>query len=129
MPIFDDVAKKLNEMLNIAGELTDELIETGKIKYDIFKEDEAIKKIHLEIGKRVYENFKEGLPYPAELDELCRKIILHEESIKNLREKEEEARSKPKQRSEKNEGEKQDTAGVDDIFDATAANTDEQKNI
>lgn len=94
MALIDDLGRKLKEVVKIAGEKTDELIETGKIKYDIFKEDEAIKRLFSEIGKTVFEDFQKGINYSQELEKLCQKIVSHIESIKLLKEKEEEVRSR-----------------------------------
>jgi len=94
MAIFEDLSKKLKEVVKIAGEKTDELIETGKIKYDVYKEDEAIKRLFSEIGKIVYIDFQKGVNYSPELEKLCRQVVSHQESIRSLKEKEEEVRSK-----------------------------------
>jgi len=94
MAIFEDLSKKLKEVVKVAGEKTDELIETGKIKYDIYKEDEAIKKLFSEIGRTVYIDFQKGINYSSEMEKLCRQIASHQESISLLKEKEEEVKGR-----------------------------------
>lgn len=94
MALFDDLSKKFREVVKVAGEKTDELIETGKIKYDVYKEEEAIKRLLSEIGKIVYVDFQKGVHYSSELEKLCRQIASHQESIKLLKEKEEEVKSR-----------------------------------
>jgi len=94
MALIDDLGRKLKEVVKIAGEKTDELIETGKIKYDVYKEDEAIKALLSEIGKVVYADFQKGVNYTPELEKICQQIASRYESIRLLKEKEEEIRSR-----------------------------------
>jgi len=94
MPLFENIAKKLNTVIKKAGEKTDELIETGKIKYDVYKEEESIKRLYSQIGEKVYENFKNDVTLTAGMDGLCRKIAMHEGNISALKEKEEDIKSK-----------------------------------
>ncbi len=94
MALFDDLSKKLKKVVKVAGEKTDELIETGKIKYDVYKEEDVIKRLFSEIGKTVYMDFLKGVNYSPELEKLCRQIASHQESIKLLKEKEEEVKSR-----------------------------------
>jgi hypothetical protein len=117
MTLIDDLGRKLKEVVKTAGEKTDELIETGKIKYDIYKEDEAIRRLLSEIGKTVYVDFQKEVNHSQELDSLCRQIASHQESIRLLKEKEEEVRIR---------GQKQETRRVDEDLPKHEGQADSQ---
>jgi len=125
MAIFEDLSKKLKKVVKIAGEKTDEIIETGKIKYDIYKEEEEVKRLFSEIGKTVYIDFQKGVNYSSELEKFCRQVVSHQESIRLLKEKDEEVRSKAQGKEMRRSDE--DLAVHEETADSQSKKDDENK--
>jgi ribosomal protein L40E len=83
---FGDIGKKVSSAAQAAAKKSGELVEVTKINMEINKTEEIIKKQEIEIGKKVYENFKDGT-VDETYKELCETIKISEDKVKELKSK------------------------------------------
>ena len=57
MAFLDELSNKFAEMVKRVGEKSDELIGLGKLNYEIYREEDAVKKLYGQIGEVVYRAY------------------------------------------------------------------------
>lgn len=85
MAFIDELAKRLGEVVKKVGEKSEGLVEMGKLNYEIFKEEDTIKRLYREIGQAVYEAYKQENNSLDAIYRLCQEIDEHREKIEGLR--------------------------------------------
>lgn len=85
MAFIDELAKRLGEVVKKVGEKSEELVELGKLNYEIFKEEDAIKRLYREIGQAVYEAYKQENNSLEAIYRLCQEIDEHRQKIESLK--------------------------------------------
>jgi hypothetical protein len=84
----------LGKAAHAAAKKSEELVEVAKLNMNVNSEEDKIKKVLLQIGEAVYEKFKTDGTIMQEFSDFCEQIKAHEETIKSLKEKIIEAKSK-----------------------------------
>ncbi len=74
MEFMDSLSKRIGEMAKQVEEKSGEWLEIGKINLELFREEEAIRKLCRKIGESVYEAYSHGEVYGSKVDENCREI-------------------------------------------------------
>lgn len=92
MEILDSLGKRLSEVAKQVEEKSGEWLEIGKLNLEIFREEEAIRKIYREMGEAVYSAYFEGQNYGGIADGHCREIAERKLKIQNLKQKIDEAK-------------------------------------
>lgn len=87
MDLFDNVRQKFRNTALTALKASSDLIEITKINLEIGSEETRIKSLMLDIGRAVYEKYKEGQTIEAELASLCEDIIEAEQNIEDMKQK------------------------------------------
>lgn len=87
MAFLENLGKKVGEAAQAAAKKSGELVEITKINVNINSEEDKIQKLYNQIGKRVYEKYSAAGAVDADLKESCEAIKVHEQNIKNLKEK------------------------------------------
>ncbi|MDN5277522.1 MAG: hypothetical protein PWR01_1487 [Clostridiales bacterium] len=85
MAFIDELAKRLGEVVKKVGEKSEELVELGKLNYEIFREEDTIKRLYREIGQAVYEAYKQENNSLDAIYRLCQEIDEHREKIEGLK--------------------------------------------
>jgi len=85
MAFIDDLAKRFGEVVKKVGEKSEELVEIGKLNYEIFKEEDAVKRLYREIGQAVYEAYKQENNSFDVIYRLCQEIDKRSERIDSLK--------------------------------------------
>lgn len=79
MAILDKVKEVGNQVARKSGEM----VETGKLSYNISKKEKEIRSSEFRIGTLVYNQYKEGQTFSDDIVDLCRQI--DEEYIEKAR--------------------------------------------
>lgn len=87
MAILDSFRDKVLGATRTAVKASGEFIEVTKISMAIKSEEDRAKELMLEIGKIVFESYKEGRPLEAELSIKCDSIVETENKILELKDK------------------------------------------
>lgn len=85
MAFIDELAKRFGEVVKKVGEKSEQLVELGKVNYELFKEEDAIKRLYREIGEAVYEAYKQENKSLDAIYRLCKEIDEHKEKIEGLK--------------------------------------------
>lgn len=85
MALIDELAKRFGDVVKRVGEKSEQLVELGKLNYELFKEEDAIKKLYREIGQAVYEAYKQESNSLNDIYRLCREIDERKEKIEELK--------------------------------------------
>lgn len=105
MEFFDDLGKTISSVAKQVEEKSGELIEIGRLNIEIFKEEDAIRKLSRKIGEVIYEAYSEDKEYAELADDLCYEIGEKKKRIDSLRAKISEVRKANKDtQSEENDG-------------------------
>lgn len=87
MSIFEDLTKKVTTTAKSAVRKSGDIVEVTKLNMSISQEEEKIQKTYSEIGKAVYEAFKNGEDTANAAKELCEQIKAYEDNIKDIKQK------------------------------------------
>ncbi len=87
MSVLDDVTKKVTDTAKAAAKKSGEFIEITKLNISISGEETKIEKLLIDIGKLVYEEYKNGEDVGEINRELCQTIDEFEENKKEMKEK------------------------------------------
>jgi hypothetical protein len=87
MTIFDNFRDKVMGATRSAVKASSEFIEVTKINLSIKSEEDKAKEIMFEIGKVIFESYKEGKALEAELSMKCDSIIESESKITEMKNK------------------------------------------
>jgi len=93
LEFLDNLGKTFNEVARQVEAKSEELIETGRLNIDIFKEEDAIRRLNRKIGELIYSHYIRGEDYGDKADEICAEISERRKRIKELRARIKEIRS------------------------------------
>ncbi len=102
MDFFNDLGKTLSNVAKQVEEKSGELLEAGRLNIEIFKEEDAIRKIYRKIGELIFKEFDKGESYAGKADELCDQIRQHKRKIELLKAKLSETKAEAKSPEHKN---------------------------
>ncbi len=74
MNFFENLKKAVTDTAEVAVKKTGDLVETSKTKYSIYDLKNEIEKIYAEIGKAVYNGYKEDINISDVLEKKCLEI-------------------------------------------------------
>nr|WP_288722456.1 hypothetical protein [uncultured Sellimonas sp.] len=81
---FSELGKKFTETADIVGKKTTEILDTEKFKSQIRTLERANERDYIDIGKKIYEKFRENEIKDMDCVELCEAIEKREESIADI---------------------------------------------
>jgi ribosomal protein S27AE len=81
--VLDSITKKVTDTAKAAAKISGSVVEITKLNMSINTEEEKVKKLYMEIGKQLYEDYIDGKPVG---EELMRKCIKIDEIITNIAE-------------------------------------------
>jgi hypothetical protein len=87
MTMLENFREKVVGATRSAVKASSEFIEVTKINLTIKSEEDKVKEIMFEIGKIIYENYKEGKAVEGDLSVKCDNIVESEEKILELKKK------------------------------------------
>lgn len=87
MDFFTGLSKTLEEAARQVGEKSGEIWESGRLNFEIYKEEEAIRRIHRKIGEQVYADYEKGQGFSGRVTELCDEIKERKSRINRLKAK------------------------------------------
>ncbi|NLU37150.1 MAG: hypothetical protein GXX01_09090 [Clostridiales bacterium] len=87
MDFINDLGKTLGQAARQLGEKSEELLEAGKINIEIFKQQDAVRKLQRRIGEQVSARYYEGQRYDEQINALCAEIQARNKSIDELKQK------------------------------------------
>lgn len=145
MEIFQDLGKTIERVARQVGEKSEEVWEAGKLNIEIFRQEDAIRKLCRKIGEHISAEYSKGQKYDDRTNVLCAEIKEKEERINQLKAKLSELRKAEKQSgkqyekqpSEQSEEQKQQQmlrtsecspSGPDATSDEAAANMHNKNN-
>lgn len=111
MNFFNNLGKSIGEMAKQAGEKSGELLEVGRLNIEIYREEDAIRRICRKIGEQIYHLYDQDKQYGGEADELCAEIKDRKKKIEELKEKIKEIRKAEDERAGRMSGEKDGEEG------------------
>lgn len=79
--------ENLGKAAQAAAKKSGELVEVTKLNVNINSEEDKIQKLYAQIGKSIYEKFAATGETDDEIRQTCEAISVHEQSIKNLKDK------------------------------------------
>ncbi|MEG6613219.1 hypothetical protein V6C42_10225 [Pseudoclostridium thermosuccinogenes] len=85
MEIIDNMRKKVRDATLSALKASSDLIEISKINMAINSEEQKIKSLMFEMGREVYESYKQGEAVDSELAEMCEEIARAEMDIEDMK--------------------------------------------
>ena len=74
MAFLDELSNKFAEMVKRVGEKSDELIGLGKLNYEIYREEDAVKKLYGQIGEVVYRAYSQENSSINAIFNICKEI-------------------------------------------------------
>lgn len=87
MSVFGNLTKKVSNTAKVAAKKSSDVIEVTKLNMHIGSEDDKIQKEYTQIGKLLYELYKNGEEVNETLRAHCETIKSHEENIKAMKQK------------------------------------------
>lgn len=87
MSIFQSFGKKVGGMAQNVAKKSGDMVEVTKININISSEEDNIATLYTKIGKYCYERFEKNGESDKVINELCRKIKSHNNTIETLNEK------------------------------------------
>ena len=87
MDFFNGLGKTLGEVAKQVEERSGELLEAGRLNIEIFKEEDAIRRISRKIGELIYSAYDRGEKYTGKADKLCAEISERKKKIEMLKSK------------------------------------------
>lgn len=112
MSFFDDIGKKISELVSSTAKKSEDIIDIIKINHSINNEKDNIDKLFIEIGKICYDLYSQESLHHKGLKDLCSKVKEHKEKIMLLKSKITEIKEKSKDTDETRRG--TDEAGQDE---------------
>ncbi len=87
MKFFENLKIAAEKTVNTVAKKTGEIVEDSKTKYSIFDLNNDVEKIYTEIGKEIYEAYKEDRSAAEFIEEKCKAIDELKAAIEELRNK------------------------------------------
>jgi len=81
MEIFQDLGKTIEQVARQVGEKSEEVWEAGKLNIEIFKQEDAIRKLHRRIGEHISTQYIEGQQFDEQTNAICAEIQEREKKI------------------------------------------------
>lgn len=81
---FEDLGKKLSDAATEIGKRTEDTFEVQKLKSDIRSLKRANERDYIDIGKIVYEKYKNGEVVDGDISVLCEAVDKRDEQIDGL---------------------------------------------
>jgi uncharacterized protein Yka (UPF0111/DUF47 family) len=81
MAFLDELSRKFTETIKRVGEKSEELVGLGKLNYEIYREEDNIRKLYGKIGEAVYEAYSKENSSINAIYNLCRQIDDRRERI------------------------------------------------
>jgi ribosomal protein S27AE len=85
--VLDSITKKVTDTAKAAAKISGSVVEITKLNMSINAEEEKVRKLYMEIGKQVYEDYIDGKPLDEELMRKCIKIDEIFDNINEMKEK------------------------------------------
>lgn len=82
---FNELGKKLSETADIVGKKTNEIWDTEKIKSQIRSLERANERDYVDIGKSIYEKFRNNEVADEDCIDFCEAIEKRQEKIEDLK--------------------------------------------
>ncbi|MGI6141885.1 MAG: hypothetical protein ACOYEH_09190, partial [Caldicoprobacterales bacterium] len=105
--IFQDLGRTIEQVARQVGEKSEEVWEAGKLKIEIFKQEDAIRKLYRKIGEQVSAQYSKGQQYDERTNEFCaeiqerkKKIEQYKAKLGDLRKTEKQSEKQPDKQSE-----------------------------
>jgi prefoldin subunit 5 len=108
MAFIDELGKKFTEVVKKVGEKSEELMGVGKLNYEIYKEQDIVKRLYKDIGEAVYEAYSKEDNSLNAVYKLCQEIDKHRQKIEHLSQQieslkaETQAKAQPQERTDNN---------------------------
>ncbi|MDD3139265.1 MAG: zinc ribbon domain-containing protein [Lachnospiraceae bacterium] len=81
---FEDLGRKITKTAENVGKKTDEVVEVQKIKSQIRTLEKTNERDFLDLGKMLYERYKNGEVVDGDCAEICEEMSKREEAIAQL---------------------------------------------
>lgn len=105
MEFFDSLGKTFTEVARQVEAKSGELIETGRLNIEIFKEEDAIRRLNRKIGELIYSHYIRNEDYGGKADIICAEVSERRKRIKELKAKIKEIKkSKGEDKGKRGEG-------------------------
>ena len=86
MAFLENIGKKVGEAAQAAAKKSGELVEITKLSVNINSEEDKMQKLYVQIGKVICDKYNNGVAND-DVKDLCEGIKVHEQNVKNLKEK------------------------------------------
>jgi|GEM_PF-449381 len=126
MAFIDELAKRFGDVVKKVGEKSEQLVELGKLNYELFKEEDTIRRLYREIGQAVYEAYKQENNSLNEIYRLCQEIDEHREKVESLKKQVEDL--KKEAQATNDDSKKEAQTGDDNLKKEAQAGDAEEKN-
>ena len=83
MAFLDELSRKFTETIKRVGEKSEELVGLGKLNYEIYREEDNIRKLYGKIGEAVYEAYSKENSSINAIYNLCRQIDDRREGLRS----------------------------------------------
>jgi len=103
MKFLNDLGKTLEDVAKQVEEKSTELLETGKLNIEIFKQEDAIKRIYRKIGEQISLDYENGARFGEQINLLCNEIQDRKKKVEELKLKITEVRKSGKGSPENND--------------------------
>lgn len=87
MPFFDNLGKKVGEAAQAAAKKSNELVEVTKLNMAVNSEEDKANKLYGEMGRKIYENYKQGMQTSPDFSSEFEQLNVCEQNIKDIRKK------------------------------------------
>ncbi len=87
MAFFDDLSRKAKEAAQGVAKKSGELVEVTKLNVSISSEEDKIKKIYAQIGKKIYESYRSDSSNAGVFTQECEKIDEYNKNIEEMKNK------------------------------------------
>ncbi len=87
MAFLENLGKKVGEAAQAAAKKSSEIVEVTKLNGNINSEEDKIQKLYSQIGKTIFDSYRQTGGADDLVKEACEQIVAHEDNIKALREK------------------------------------------
>lgn len=108
MEIFQDLGRTIEQVARQVGEKSEEVWEAGKLKIEILRQEDAIRKLHRKIGELISTQYSKGEQYDEQTNEFCaeiqerkKKIYQYKAKLGELRKTEKQSAKQSAKQSEK----------------------------
>jgi ribosomal protein L40E len=87
MSFWDSFGRKAKEAAQEVAKKSGELVEVTRLNISISNEEDKVRKLYLEMGKKIYDTYRGSQPVDNEFEEICKKIDNIMENIESMKQK------------------------------------------